>query len=70
MFKNLGRLVEKLRRVQIGPLSLGSLPLGAWRLLSEDEVRRLRRAAGMEVATPKAGSGRNRASAGKKPHGR
>jgi 23S rRNA pseudouridine2605 synthase len=49
MFKNLGRLVEKLRRVQIGPLALGSLPPGAWRQLTEDEVRRLRRAAGMEA---------------------
>ena len=49
MFRNLGRLVEKLRRVQIGPLKLGSLPPGAWRMLTEDEVRRLRRAAGAEI---------------------
>jgi 23S rRNA pseudouridine2605 synthase len=61
MFKNLGRLVEKLRRVQIGPLSLGSLPLGAWRLLDEDEIRRLRRAAGMDAAAKPA-----QASSGKR----
>ncbi len=54
MFKNLGRLVEKLRRVQIGPLALGSLPPGAWRMLDEKEVLRLRRAAGLEAGTPPA----------------
>lgn len=59
MFKNLGRLVEKLRRVQIGPLSLGSLPPGAWRLLDEDEIRRLRRAAGMDAAAAKPASKRS-----------
>jgi len=54
MFKNLGRLVEKLRRVQIGPLALGSLPSGEWRMLDENEVRRLRRAAGLEPGAPAA----------------
>jgi pseudouridine synthase len=70
MFKNLGRLVEKLRRVQIGPLSLGKLPPGAWRLLTDEEVRRLRRAAGMEVAAPKAASGGKGTPSGGKSHGR
>ncbi len=69
MFKNLGRLVEKLRRVQIGPLALRDLPLGAWRLLSEDEVRRLRRAAGMEAAAH-APAPQKRPRTGKSRHGR
>jgi pseudouridine synthase len=69
MFKHLGRLVEKLRRVRIGPLELGKMPPGAWRHLTEDEVRRLRRAAGMETPAaagraprkkPQAGAGKNR----------
>lgn len=70
MFKNLGRLVEKLRRVQIGPLSLGSLPLGAWRLLSEDELRRLRRAAGMDAAAPGPDSAAPRNKSGRQRRGR
>jgi len=58
MFRHLGRLVEKLRRVQIGPLSLGKMKPGEWRFLTEDEVRRLRRAAGMgDEAAGKAKAG-------------
>lgn len=56
MFRHLGRLVEKLRRVQIGPLTLGKMPPGAWRYLTEDEVRRLRRAAGMEAPAVQKGA--------------
>jgi len=44
MFKHFGRLVEKLKRVRIGPLELGPLKPGKFRYLSEEEVRRLRRA--------------------------
>ncbi len=66
MFKNLGRLVEKLRRVRIGPLSLGKLPPGAWRLLTEEEARRLRRAAGMEADAPAAPGRRARQAGGKR----
>ncbi len=44
MFKNFGRLVEKLKRVAIGPLDLGSLKPGEFRYLSEEEVRKLKRA--------------------------
>jgi len=44
MFKHFGRLVEKLKRVRIGPLELGPLKPGQFRYLSEEEVRRLRRA--------------------------
>ena len=38
----LGHKVQVLRRVAIGPLRLGDLPVGAHRALSREEVRRLR----------------------------
>ncbi len=44
MFKHFGHLVEKLKRVRIGPLELGPLKPGEFRYLSEDEVRKLKRA--------------------------
>jgi len=44
MFKHFGKLVEKLKRVRIGPLELGSLKPGAFRYLSEEEVKKLKRA--------------------------
>jgi 23S rRNA pseudouridine2605 synthase len=44
MFKHFGRLVEKLKRVRIGPLELGPLKPGAFRHLDAEEVARLRRA--------------------------
>jgi 16S rRNA U516 pseudouridylate synthase RsuA-like enzyme len=44
MFKHLGKLVEKLKRVRIGPLELGSLKPGAFRYLTDDEVEKLKRA--------------------------
>jgi 23S rRNA pseudouridine2605 synthase len=44
MFKHLGRLVEKLKRVRIGPLELGSLKPGQFRHLTEQEVHQLQRA--------------------------
>jgi 23S rRNA pseudouridine2605 synthase len=43
MAKNFGRLVEKLRRVRIGFLTLGGLAPGRWRRLEEREVERFRR---------------------------
>jgi len=43
MFKHFGRLVEKLKRVQIGPVGLGSLKPGEYRYLTAPEVERLRR---------------------------
>jgi 23S rRNA pseudouridine2605 synthase len=45
MFKHLGRLVEKLRRVRIGPIELGALKPGEFRHLTADEVHKLKRAA-------------------------
>jgi 23S rRNA pseudouridine2605 synthase len=44
MFKHFGLLVEKLKRVRIGPLELGALKPGEFRHLSEDEVRKLKHA--------------------------
>ncbi|HTS29367.1 MAG TPA: pseudouridine synthase [Bryobacteraceae bacterium] len=44
MFKHFGRLVEKLRRVRIGPLELGPLKPGQFRYLSEEEIHKLKRA--------------------------
>lgn len=44
MFKHFGRLVEKLKRVRIGPIDLGPLKPGEFRYLSVEEVGKLRRA--------------------------
>ncbi|HJT89957.1 MAG TPA: pseudouridine synthase [Bryobacteraceae bacterium] len=44
MFKHFGRLVEKLRRVRIGPLELGPLKPGEFRYLTAEEIEKLRRA--------------------------
>lgn len=44
MFKHFGRLVEKLKRVRIGPLELGALKPGQFRYLSDEEVTKLKKA--------------------------
>lgn len=44
MFKHFGKLVEKLRRVRIGPLELGPLKPGEFRHLDGSEVLALQRA--------------------------
>ena len=38
-----GMQVTRLRRIREGSLSLGKLPLGAWRYLTQEEVAQLRR---------------------------
>ena len=43
MFKHFGRLVEKLKRVRIGPLELGPLKPGEFRHLTVEEVAKLKR---------------------------
>jgi 23S rRNA pseudouridine2605 synthase len=48
MFRNFGRLVEKLKRVRIGFLELGSLPSGKFRHLTPAEVARFRKVLKME----------------------
>jgi 23S rRNA pseudouridine2605 synthase len=44
MFKHFGRLVEKLRRVRIGPVELGPLKPGEFRYLTAEEQEKLKRA--------------------------
>jgi len=44
MFKHFGRLVEKLKRVRIGPIELGPLKPGQFRYLDEQELRKLKQA--------------------------
>jgi 23S rRNA pseudouridine2605 synthase len=44
MFKHFGKLVEKLKRVRIGPIELGSLKAGEFRYLDEEDVAKLQRA--------------------------
>jgi 16S rRNA U516 pseudouridylate synthase RsuA-like enzyme len=41
--------VVSLRRAGFGPLRLGRLKTGGWRVLSSGEVAALRRAAGLEA---------------------
>ncbi len=50
MFKHFGRLVEKLRRVKVGFLDLGSLKPGEFRHLTPGEVARFRKVLKMEEA--------------------
>jgi 23S rRNA pseudouridine2605 synthase len=53
MFEEVGHHVEKIRRVQYGPLSL-DVPPGEFRSLSLEEVAKLKRAmAGSKAARPK-----------------
>jgi len=44
MFKHFGHLVEKLKRVRIGPIEIGPLKPGQFRHLTEEEVEKLKRA--------------------------
>ncbi len=48
MCEAIGHPVLRLRRVRVGPLALGPLPLGASRPLTADEVAAIKRAVGME----------------------
>jgi 23S rRNA pseudouridine2605 synthase len=49
MFKHFGRLVEKLKRVKIGFLELGSLQPGKFRHLTPAEVARFRKLLAMDT---------------------
>jgi pseudouridine synthase len=48
MVHAIGRKVHTLRRTAFGPLKLGRLKIGDWRVLGEAEVAALRRAVGIE----------------------
>jgi 23S rRNA pseudouridine2605 synthase len=47
MFAALGYRVKTLQRLQIGPLALGKLKLGAWRYLTDKEILQLKTAVGL-----------------------
>ncbi|MEL7337479.1 MAG: pseudouridine synthase [Planctomycetota bacterium] len=77
----LGHKVQVLRRVAIGPLRLGDIPIGAHRSLSREEVKRLRLAiehSRNEVdgnddrrrSGKKKAIGKKRVASGKKPGGK
>lgn len=53
MFESLGCIVKKLKRTKEGGLTLGHLPLGKWRKLSESEVNMLKK---IEAAGSKSSS--------------
>jgi pseudouridine synthase len=56
LFESQGRRVLALRRIQIGPIKLGELPVGKYRVLTASEVRTLSALA----ATPQAPRGGGR----------
>jgi 23S rRNA pseudouridine2605 synthase len=49
MVHGIGRKVHSLQRIGFGPLKLGRLKTGGWRLLGDPEVAALRRAVGIDV---------------------
>jgi pseudouridine synthase len=51
MFKHFGKLVEKLKRVRIGPLDLGPLKSGEFRHLTDEEVQKLKKAVSRRAKT-------------------
>jgi len=50
MFKHFGHLVEKLKRMSVGPITLGSLKPREFRFLTPEEVAKLIRMAKKPVA--------------------
>jgi 23S rRNA pseudouridine2605 synthase len=52
MFKHLGHLVEKLRRVRIGPVELGKLKPGEFRYVTPEEVSKLMKMAKRDAPNP------------------
>jgi len=70
LFFRAGRLVQRLRRSAIGPLRDSSLRSGDFRMLTEDEVKTLRRATGQKPRSAKTKRQRKKPakrSAGTKP---
>jgi len=53
MFKHFGKLVEKLRRVRIGPIELGPLKPGEFRYLTAEEQEKLKRAVAAARKAPR-----------------
>lgn len=48
LFMRVDFLVDRLRRVSVGPIEMGTLPMGKWRYLTEKEVFALYQAAGLD----------------------
>ena len=64
MFERIGNPVRKLRRVRIGPVDLGNLPVGKYRELTVEEIRGLWKPGDQQAArTPFSRRTRLRASA-------
>lgn len=53
MFKHFGKLVEKLKRVRIGPIELGPIKPGEFRHLTIEESQKLQRALHRRAAAPR-----------------
>jgi len=49
MVHGIGHKVHSLRRIGFGPLKIGRLKVGGWRLLGDAEVAALRRAVGIDL---------------------
>ncbi|MCS7314053.1 MAG: pseudouridine synthase [Bryobacterales bacterium] len=67
MFKHFGRLVEKLRRIQIGPVELGKLRPGEFRPLKPGELAALRK---LLEQPGRSAAGERRASSRTHSHGK
>ncbi|MGB9712491.1 MAG: pseudouridine synthase [Dissulfurimicrobium sp.] len=53
MFDKIGLHVIKLIRIKIGPINLGDLPPGKWRMLKDDEISALKTAVGLPASNAK-----------------
>ena len=48
MFKAAGLHITKLRRIRIGSLALKGIPLGSWRMLTDNEITKLKKVAAIK----------------------
>jgi pseudouridine synthase len=49
MFQAIGHEVIRLKRIQIGPIKLGRLPVGKWRYLREYEIQAIKKETGIQT---------------------
>jgi 23S rRNA pseudouridine2605 synthase len=68
MFERIGNPVRKLKRVRIGPVGLGSLPLGTYRPLTDGEIKGLRGKARTKISPRATESTEEHLVKGKKYH--